>query len=67
MSNETNTIIKEKGQELFKEIINELRIEPYNFTLEDLAILFNLELNSVELEIFIKQLQDEQRKSNKEI
>ena len=35
MSNETNTIIKEKGQYLFIETIRELKGEPYSFSTED--------------------------------
>jgi len=65
MSNETNTIIKEKGQELFNEVINELKGEPYNFILDDFIALILGKFNSMEVEELYKQY--EQRKSDKQV
>ena len=65
MSNETNTIIKEKGQELFNLIIDELKNEPYSFVLDDFIALILGKFNSVEIEELYKQY--EQRESNKKV
>ena len=62
MSNETNTIIREKGQELFNMVIEELRNEPYGFILDDFVVLILGKFNSEEIEELYKQYA--QRKSN---
>lgn len=59
MSNEINTILIEKGKELFMTIINDLMTEPYNFSVEDIAELIQLRFTSnEERQLIIKKLQD---------
>jgi hypothetical protein len=59
MSNEINTILIEKGKELFITIINDLMTEPYNFSVEDIAELIQLRFTSnEERQLIIKKLQD---------
>lgn len=59
MSNEINTILIEKGKELFVTIINDLMTEPYNFSVEDIAELIQLRFTSnEERQLIIKKLQD---------
>lgn len=65
MSNETNTIIREKGQELFNMVIEELKSEPYNFVPDDFIALILGKFNSTEIEELYKQY--EQRKSDKQV
>jgi len=65
MSNETNTIIKEKGQELFNMVIGELKNEPYNFTIDDFSILILSKFSPTEIEELYKEY--EKRKTDKSI
>jgi len=65
MSNETNTIIKEKGQELFNMVIDELRDEPYGFNTNDFIILILEKFSPIEIDELLKQY--EQRKSDKQV
>jgi hypothetical protein len=65
MSNEINTIIKEKGQELFNIIIDELKKEPYNFTYDDFIMLILDKFYFKDIEKLYKEC--EEQKTNKQI